>query len=40
MISNVRIKKYPTHYAVYKGNMLVGVASSFPDIWAIARGVV
>ncbi len=40
MIANVRIKKYPTHYAVYKGEMLIGVAGTFKDIWAIARGVV
>ncbi len=37
---NVAIRKYPTHFAVYKGDTLVGVAGTFADIWAIARGVV
>ncbi len=40
MVGPVRIVKRPTHFAVYKGNTLVGVAGTFAGIWAIARGVV
>ncbi len=37
IIQNVRIRKYTTHYAVYKGHTLVGVAPTFAGVWDLAK---
>ncbi len=37
IIQNVRIRKYAMHFAVYKGNTLVGVAPTFEGAWSLAK---